>query len=316
MGSSEYVDEKPVHEVVINYDFEISKYPVTVGEFRAFVEDTGYKTEAEIGDGSYIWDGKNVSLKKDAYWDNPYFEQTNKHPVVCISWNDANKYIKWLNKKTGENYRLPTEAEWEYSCKAGTITKWNFGDDENELTKYAWYYENSYNKTHPVGKKLQNLWELYDMYGNIWEATISDYLKGGSWGSPIYRISSTLLNNRANFHCDNKMGFRIAKTVISNNKVIPLAGNLLLCLKDSDIKFATEIAKLYIEQDFKILSTREVKRNLSENNIESELVLRSNEGRPNLHDMIKNSEILIAICNENDKIYIEETLSYVDIVYI
>jgi len=170
-------DEKPVHTVTFNYDFEIAPYPVTVGEFRTFVEETNYKTEAEKGDGAYVWDGKEVNKKKDAYWDNPYFEQTDEHPVVCVSWNDTQAYIKWLNKKTGNNYRLPTEAEWEYACRAGTTTKWSFGDDEKELDKYAWYNKNAYDKgekypdyeTHPVGEKLPNPWGLYDMHGNVRE---------------------------------------------------------------------------------------------------------------------------------------------------
>jgi formylglycine-generating enzyme required for sulfatase activity len=182
-------DEKPVHEVVFNYDFEIAKYSVTVGEFRAFVKETGYKTEAELGDGAYVWDGKDWDRRKDAYWDNPYFEQTDKHPVVCVCWHDAKEYCEWLSKKTGENYRLPTEAEWEYACRAGTTTKWSFGDDEKELDKYTWYHDNSDGKTHIVGEKEPNPWGLYDMHGNVWEWCEDWYdedkdtkvLRGGSW---------------------------------------------------------------------------------------------------------------------------------------
>ena len=239
MGSKEYSNEQPAHEVVINYDFEIAKYPVTVGEFRVFVKDTGYKTEAEIGDGAYVWDGEDYNKKKDAYWDNPYFEQTDEHPVVCISWNDAKVYCKWLSKKTGENYRLPTEAEWEFACRAGTTTKFSFGDDEKELEKYAWYSKNSNNKTHPVGEKLPNPWGLYDMHGNVWEWCEDDWvdnynntptdgkpyiseksdrkvLRGGSWGFNAYVSRSA---GRGWINPGNRggiVGFRLLRTLPSD----------------------------------------------------------------------------------------------------
>jgi formylglycine-generating enzyme required for sulfatase activity len=224
MGSDDGLDnEKPVHEVVFNYDFEIAKYPITVGEFRAFIEDTGYKTEAERGDGAYILDGENWHKKKDAYWDNPYFEQTDKHPVVCVSWNDAKEYCKWLSQKTGENYRLPTEAEWEYSCRAGTTTKWSFGYDESELKKYAWYRDNSKGITHEVGQKLPNPWGLYDMHGNVWEWCEDWYdedekekvLRGGSWGNSAVstRSSGRLSGNPTNR--DDYWGFRVLRTLHS-----------------------------------------------------------------------------------------------------
>ena len=167
--------EKPVHEVIINYDFEISPTQVTVGEFKVFVEETNYVTEAEKGDGAYVYDGKDWNQKKDASWKNPYFEQTDEHPVVCVSWNDTQAYIKWLNEKIDEVYRLPTEAEWEFACRAGSTTKWHFGEDEKELKGYAWYSENSDKKTHPVGTKKENQWGLYDMHGNVLEWCLDDF---------------------------------------------------------------------------------------------------------------------------------------------
>ncbi len=239
MGSKEYGDEQPVHEVIINYDFEIAKYPVTVGEFRAFVKDTGYKTEAEIGDGAYVWDGKDYNKKKDAYWDNPYFEQTDDHPVVCVSWNDAKAYCKWLSEKTGENYRLPTEAEWEFACRAGTATKWSFGDDVKELEKYAWYDKNSENKTHPVGEKLPNPWVLHDMHGNVWEWCEDDWVdnykntptdgkphisekadrkvfRGGSWDDSANSARSAGRNWSNPQSRSGNVGFRLLRTLPSD----------------------------------------------------------------------------------------------------
>ena len=236
MGSEEREEEQPIHEVIINYDFEIAQTPVTVGEFRAFVEDDGYVTEAEKGDGAYVWDGKEWNNKKDASWKNPYFEQSDEHPVVCVSWNDAQAYIEWLNKKTGETYRLPTEAEWEFSCRAGTTTKWHFGDDENELEKYAWYGRNNGDGTESVATKEPNQWGLYDMHGNVWEWCLDDYednynntprdgtghkleekkyksLRGGSWLNDAVYTRSSFRNwvNPANR--DDDIGFRLLRTL-------------------------------------------------------------------------------------------------------
>lgn len=168
MGSNEYDWEKPIHEVTINYEFGVGQYQVTVGEFKKFVQVTGYKTEAETGDGAYVWTG-SWEKKADANWKKPYIAQTDTHPVVCVSWNDVKAYIKWLSEQTGENYRLLSEAEWEYACRAGSTGKYCFGDDVNQLGNYGWYAQNSGNQTHPVGEKKPNKFGLYDMHGNVWE---------------------------------------------------------------------------------------------------------------------------------------------------
>ncbi len=161
--------ERPVHEVTLSA-FLIGKYPVTVGEFRRFVDATGYKTEAEIGDGSGIRDRqRNFNQIKDANWRNPYFEQHDNYPVVCITWNDAQAYCVWLSEQADQDYRLLTEAEWEYACRAESDTAYCFGNDEKQLVKYAWYGENSSNRTHPVGEKKANKFGLHDLHGNIWE---------------------------------------------------------------------------------------------------------------------------------------------------
>ena len=114
-GSS---DEKPVHTVTVS-DFYIGATEVTVGQFREFVEATGYVTEAEKGDGAYIWMGSSWDKKRDANWRNPYFQQTDRNPVVCVSWHDAVAYGNWLSQETGDHYRLPAEAEWEYAARSG-----------------------------------------------------------------------------------------------------------------------------------------------------------------------------------------------------
>jgi formylglycine-generating enzyme required for sulfatase activity len=100
---------------------------VTVGQWRVFVRDTGYKSEAETGGGAYVWSNSKWEKKKGYYWDNPGFSQTDNYQVTCVSWNDVNAFIKWLSRKEGKTYRLPTEAEWEYAAKAGTDTPFAFG---------------------------------------------------------------------------------------------------------------------------------------------------------------------------------------------
>jgi formylglycine-generating enzyme required for sulfatase activity len=162
-----YEDERQ-HEVQVA-DFAIGKYEVTVGQFKNFVKATKYKTEAEESGGCYFWTGSEWKQDTGKTWRNPGFSQTDDHPVVCVSWNDAMAYVDWLSKQTGKTYRLPTEAEWEYAARAGTQTRWSFGDDEKDLGRYAWYSDNSGDKAHPVGTREPNPWGLYDMHGNAWE---------------------------------------------------------------------------------------------------------------------------------------------------
>jgi len=131
--------EAPAHKVTLSRPFWMGKHEVTVGQFRRFVEATGYKTDAEKGTGfkgAFIHPGDQEEMKvvEDASWRNPYFKQTDEHPVVCMSWNDACAFARWLNgadraKPAGASYRLPTEAEWEYACRARTATWYSWGDD-------------------------------------------------------------------------------------------------------------------------------------------------------------------------------------------
>jgi|WetSurMetagenome_2_1015567.scaffolds.fasta_scaffold16865_4 formylglycine-generating enzyme required for sulfatase activity len=127
MGNNERDDEKPTHKVKIEKAFYLGKYPITLGQFKRFVEKTRYQTTAEKEGGVYIWMGNNWEKKADANWKNPYFKQTEKHPVVCVSWNDAVKFYEWLSIEKGEQYRLPSEAEWKYACRVGTTTPFHFG---------------------------------------------------------------------------------------------------------------------------------------------------------------------------------------------
>jgi len=207
-------------KVKIEDDFYIGKYPVTVGEFRSFVKDTNYKTDAEKGRGAFVYDGEKLGIKKDAYWDNPYFEQTDNHPVVCVSWYDTQEYIKWLNQKTQKRYILPTEKEWEYACRAKVANEWSFGGSESKLGQYVWYDSNSDNSTQEVGKKLPNQWGLYDMHGNVWEWCDDWYdknidtktLRGGSWSSDSVFTRSAIRIKNHPFNSNYDVGFRLLYT--------------------------------------------------------------------------------------------------------
>ena len=113
-------DEGPQHGVSVVKPFATSRCEITVREFRSFIDDTGYKTGAEHGKGCYATkdDRYGVELHKNHNWQNPGFEQTEHHPVVCVSWHDARAYAYWLSLRTGYKYRLLTEAEWEYAVRA------------------------------------------------------------------------------------------------------------------------------------------------------------------------------------------------------
>ena len=141
MGSEDgYGCEKPVHKVNISKPFYLGTYPVTQREWKAV-----------MGDNPSDFEGDDL-------------------PVESVSWDNVQEFIRKLNDKEGTaKYRLPSEAEWEYACRAGTTTKYCFGDSESKLGEYAWYDDSPGNKTHPVGKLKLNPWGLYDMHGNVWE---------------------------------------------------------------------------------------------------------------------------------------------------
>ena len=161
--------EGPLHEVEISRGFWLGKYEVTVGQFRRFVEATGY----DAGNRCWTYENDDWEERSGLHWRNPGYVPSDDQPVVCVSWEDVSSYAAWLSGETGVLHRLPSEAEWEYACRAGTQTRWSFGDDERQLTHYAWYRDNACDVDecygHAVGTKLPNAWGLYDMHGNVWE---------------------------------------------------------------------------------------------------------------------------------------------------
>ena len=192
MGSPKSEPKREVqerrHEVELSKEFYLGVHEVTVGQFRRFVSDTEYQTDAE-SDGKGSWGITSTgSFEQDAKynWTSPGFKQTDNHPVVDVSWNDAKAFCQWLSKKEKRTYRLPTEAEWEYACRAGTLSAYAFGDDAQHLATWgnaadataraafnAWSLgikgEDGYAYTAPVGQFKPNRFGLFDMHGNVWE---------------------------------------------------------------------------------------------------------------------------------------------------
>lgn len=134
MGSDEYDDEKPVLNVYLD-GYWISKHEITVGQFKIFANDTGYRTEAEKRGGAYVFLGDKWHIKSDANWRNPYFDQNDYHPVVCVSWNDANAFCNWISRNTGLNFHLPAEAQWEKAAR---------GTDERQYPRGNFYPKGQY----------------------------------------------------------------------------------------------------------------------------------------------------------------------------
>lgn len=170
LGDDDF-DELPAHPVTIRAPLAVGKYEITVAEFRRFVNATGYVTDAERIGFCQIQGGKN--------WRETRFPQTEDHPVVCVSWNDGMAYARWLAGQTGFNYRLPTEAEWEYAARGGASTRFSWGNDIEPGRANCWgcIPEGEKHWTMPVGSFPPNGFGLHDMAGNVWEMTASEWTR-------------------------------------------------------------------------------------------------------------------------------------------
>ena len=179
---SKYVaHERPPHTVSITREFALGQFAVTRGEFATFIRDTGYEPPS----GCNVITGGFFDINWKRSWQNPGFEQSNRHPVVCVSYEGTQRYVQWLSRKTGKSYRLPTEAEWEYAARAGTTTARFWGDSRDQACNFAnvgdltgaealnwnkgkaFQCRDGYVFTAPVGSFRPNTFGLYDMLGNV-----------------------------------------------------------------------------------------------------------------------------------------------------
>jgi sulfatase modifying factor 1 len=200
-------DERPAHKVRIRRPFYLDVHEVTIGEFKQFVAGAHYQTESERdGTGGWGYQPKIQYFegrKPEYSWRNPGFKQLDSHPVVNVSWNDAVAFCDWLSRKEHKTYRLPTEAEWEYACRARTTTRFSVGDDPESLVKVANLYDlrtkklfpqwekyavagsDGFEFTAPAGSFQPNKFGLYDMHGNVWEWCSDWYSEDYYAHSPI-----------------------------------------------------------------------------------------------------------------------------------
>ncbi|MCP5004762.1 MAG: formylglycine-generating enzyme family protein [Planctomycetes bacterium] len=244
-------DETPPHNVCVN-DFYLGIFEVTVGQYKEFVKETGYITDMERVKGcvSTEFVEGDANQKKINSWVNPGFTQGDEHPVVMVSWNDATAYIKWLTRKSGLGFRLPTEAEWEYAVRnGGKMHKYSWGmgrpsgnvadrTGNKEFPDWSIWngYDDGYVFTAPVGAFKANSFGIHDMSGNVWEWVLDWYspdyyknsqtqnpqgpstgkrrvLKGGSWMSSPKNLRATNRYMNSPDICTNFMGFRVAISV-------------------------------------------------------------------------------------------------------
>jgi formylglycine-generating enzyme required for sulfatase activity len=164
-------------KVVITAPFQIAETEVTVAQFRAFVADRKYRTLADQQGSGLILKGLKPGARDQVAginWANPgYPDHQDDHPVVQMAWDDAVAFCDWLSKQDGMRYRLPTEWEWTWACRAGMARQHQF--DEGELAEYAWYLDNAEVRPHQVGLRRANRWGLYDMLGNVHEWATNNY---------------------------------------------------------------------------------------------------------------------------------------------
>lgn len=236
--------EGPQHPAKLAQPVWMSTTEVTRGQFRSFVEATQYKTDAERsdegGEGYFKQEGESnvkrkVSRSHDFHWDASIgfeTEQTDDHPVVNVSWNDAVTFCEWLSEKEGVTYRLPTEVEWEFACRAGNQGQYCFGDQVTKLRTYAWFQGLGPRGPNPVGRKTANGFGVFDLHGNVWEwcddwflayttepspgLADSDKLidraaRGGSWNLPPRELRSAVRSYKTPDLFKYNLGFRVVR---------------------------------------------------------------------------------------------------------
>jgi len=241
-GESGRLADETAHDVTITKPFYLGAYEVSRGEFRKFMENAPYETEAEKnGAGSSYWDKATKMFVNDntLNWQNVGHEQNDLHPVVQITWNDAQAFCKWMTQRKGgvrpgRKVCLPTEAEWEFACRAGTATRFYYGDGGDLLSDNGntANKDDEYEYTAPTGRFLTNPFGLYDMHGNVWEWCDDWYgpfqsdavkdpnlqeppengqrtLRGGCWNNIPIDARSAMRNKLPPDSRSNLLGFRV-----------------------------------------------------------------------------------------------------------
>jgi formylglycine-generating enzyme required for sulfatase activity len=248
-GGLEERYEGPVREVTIDYAFALGRVEVTQAEYAAFIEATGHVS----GTGCAIWDGSDWYHTPGADWRDPGYGRppAPDEPVVCVTWNDVKAYTLWYAEHTGQPYRLPSEAEWEYAARAGTTGTYTWGDDPDGGCAVANYYDKSgfspkrtftpakcddgFAMVAPVGSLAPNPFGLYDMTGNVWEWVEDCYfmpaplkpvdgspvqasgscdrraVKGGSWSSSLFWQRPTFRGRDPLDRISHIFGVRLAR---------------------------------------------------------------------------------------------------------
>jgi formylglycine-generating enzyme required for sulfatase activity len=234
--------ESPQHDVTIARPFAVGRHAITRGQFAAFTDSTGYKTD----DRAYVWTGSEFKNDPKASWRNPGFAQDDSHPVVCVSWDDAKAYAVWLTQQAGQSYRLLTEAEWEYTARAGTTTPFWWGTaitpaqanyDGTCVYAGGGSYGEYRRQTVPVDSFKANALGLYNVHGNvgewcedIWHDTYAGaptdgsawlqsegqsdrVIRGGSWFIDPQKLRSAYRSSSYSGFRSNIRGFRLARMI-------------------------------------------------------------------------------------------------------
>jgi len=235
--------EGPQHRVQMNQGYCLGVHPVTVGQFRKFVQDTQFQSEAESNGGGWGYSNGSFQGPDQKYsWNSVGWMQSSTHPVVNVTWNDAVAFCKWLSDLEGKECRLPTEAEWEYACRAGTTSPFSCGPtlqsthaNFNGTQPYSVAARSPFlGRSTSVGEYSPNAWGVYDIHGNVWEwcfdgertysntvavspsgstdATSTKILRGGSWSDKALncRSAARFSSDASNRSCNT--GFRVVQT--------------------------------------------------------------------------------------------------------
>ncbi|MES2298047.1 MAG: SUMF1/EgtB/PvdO family nonheme iron enzyme [Pseudomonadota bacterium] len=233
MGSNDDDREKPIHGVQINYKLAVGKFSVTRGQFARFVQESGH----DAGNSCWIFADRKWADTAGRNWRNSGYSQGDDHPVACVNWDDAQAFVKWLRTKTGKAYRLLSESEYEYAARAGTTSKYYWGDTASH--EYANYDgvegRDQWLNTSPVGSFDANRFGLYDMLGNVWSWTEDCWnenysgaptdgsvwnggacarrvLRGGSWFITPQNLRAADRNRGTSATRFGGIGFRLART--------------------------------------------------------------------------------------------------------